>query len=93
MFTNYLMHSLILTTVIRACRLGLYGQIPRALQALFVIRFQPWFSPWWLERYRFGARKRICQSLTNWRLQPFRKAWSRPGGPRRATSRIYSIAT
>lgn len=45
MFTNYLMHSLILTTVIHACRLGLYGQIPRALQALFVIRFQPWFSP------------------------------------------------
>jgi uncharacterized protein len=76
-FTNYLMHSLILTTVFYGYGLGLYGQVPRAAQMLFVtavIGFQLWLSPWWLARYRFGPMEWIWRSLTYWRPQPFRTA-------------------
>jgi uncharacterized protein len=74
-FTNYLMHSLILTTVFYGYGFGLYGQVPRLQQmaiVVAVIGFQLWLSPWWLARFRFGPAEWLWRSLTYLRLQPMR---------------------
>jgi uncharacterized protein len=71
--TNYLMHSVILTTVFYGYGLGLYGEIPRFWQMGFVvavIALQLGLSPWWLARYRFGPVEWLWRSLTYWRRQP-----------------------
>ena len=75
--TNYLMHSVILTTVFYGYGLGLYGQIPRFWQMGFVIAvvaLQLYLSPWWLARYRFGPVEWLWRSITYWKLQPMRHA-------------------
>jgi uncharacterized protein len=71
--TNYLMHSVILTTVFYGFGIGLYGQIPRAAQMLFVVvvvGFQLLLSPWWLARYRFGPVEWLWRSLSYGQRQP-----------------------
>ena len=74
--TNYLMHSVILTTVFYGYGLGLYGEIPRFWQMSFVvavIALQLSLSPWWLARYRFGPIEWLWRSLTYWQRQPMRR--------------------
>ena len=74
--TNYLMHSVVLTTVFYGYGLGLYGTIPRIWQMLFVVAvvgFQLWFSPFWLRNYRFGPVECLWRSLTYWKRQPMRR--------------------
>jgi len=74
--TNYLMHSVILTTVFYGYGLGLYGSVPRFWQMGFVIAvisLQLMLSPWWLNRYRFGPVEWLSRSLTYWKRQPFRR--------------------
>ena len=76
-FTNYLLHSVILTTVFYGYGSGLYGQVPRFWQMGFVIAvigFQLWMSPLWLKYFRFGPAEWLWRSLTYWRLQPMRHA-------------------
>jgi uncharacterized protein len=76
-FTNYLMHSLILTTVFYGYGFGLYGQVPRWQQmgwVAAVVGFQLWLSPWWLARFRFGPAEWLWRSLTYWRRQPMKIA-------------------
>lgn len=73
--TNYLMHSVILTTVFYGYGLGLYGQVPRFWQMAFVaavLTLQLWLSPWWLRRYRFGPVEWLWRSVSYWRRQPMR---------------------
>lgn len=73
--TNYIMHSVILTTLFYGYAAGLYGQISRAPQMLIVIAivlFQVAFSTWWLSRYRFGPLEWLWRSLTYKELQPMR---------------------
>ena len=73
--TNYLAHSIILTTVFYGYGLGLYGSVPRAAQMLFVaavVALQLWWSPLWLARYRFGPAEWLWRSLTYWQKQPMR---------------------
>lgn len=75
--TNYLMHSVILTTVFYGYGLGLYGTVPRIWQMGFVVAvvgFQLWFSPIWLRNYRFGPVEWLWRSLTYWKRQPMRRA-------------------
>jgi len=74
--TNYLMHSVILTTVFYGYGFGLYGTIPRFWQMGFVVAvigLQLILSPWWLSRYRFGPVEWLWRSLTYWERQPFRQ--------------------
>ena len=74
--TNYLMHSVILTTVFYGYGLGLYGEIPRVWQMGFVVAvivLQLGTSPWWLARYRFGPVEWLWRSLTYWQRQPMRR--------------------
>jgi uncharacterized protein len=71
--SNYLMHSIILTTVFYGYGLGLYGSIPRFGQMGFVvavIALQLLLSPWWLARYRFGPVEWLWRSLTYWKWLP-----------------------
>jgi uncharacterized protein len=71
--SNYLMHSIILTTVFYGYGLGLYGSISRFGQMGFVvavIALQLLLSPWWLARYRFGPFEWLWRSLTYWQRQP-----------------------
>ena len=73
--SNYLAHSLILTTVFYGYGLGLYGEIPRLAQMGFVaavIGLQLLWSPWWLARFRFGPFEWLWRSLTYWQRQPMR---------------------
>ena len=74
--TNYLMHSVILTTAFYGYGLGLYGEIPRFWQMGFVvavIALQLGLSPWWLARYRFGPVEWLWRSLTYWQRLPMRR--------------------
>ena len=74
--TNYLMHSVILTTIFYGYGLGWYGEIPRLAQMAFVvvlIGLQLLISPVWLERYRFGPVEWLWRSLTYWKRQPMRR--------------------
>lgn len=70
--TNYLLHSVILTTVFYGYGLGLYGAVPRFQQMGFVvavIALQLVLSTWWLARYRFGPVEWLWRSLTYWKRQ------------------------
>lgn len=73
--SNYLAHSLILTTVFYGYGLGLYAEVPRFWQMLFVagvVGLQLIWSPWWLARFRFGPFEWLWRSLTYWQRQPMR---------------------
>ena len=75
--SNYLAHSIVLTTIFYGYGLGLYGHVPRLWQMAFVlglISLQLLWSPWWLARYRFGPVEWLWRSLTYWQRQPMRKA-------------------
>ena len=75
--TNYLMHTILLTTVFYGYGLGLYGHIERFPQMAFVaavLALQLWWSPLWLERFRFGPFEWLWRSLTYWRRQPMARA-------------------
>lgn len=72
-FTNYLMHSIILTTIFYGYGLNLFGQIPRLWQMAFVvavIALQLIVSPIWLRHFRFGPAEWLWRSLTYWQRQP-----------------------
>ena len=73
--SNYLMHSIVMTSIFYGYGLGLYGGISRSAQMLFVagmLAVQLLVSPWWLSRYRFGPAEWLWRSLTYGRLQPMR---------------------
>ncbi|MFQ5609648.1 MAG: DUF418 domain-containing protein [Woeseiaceae bacterium] len=75
--TNYLLHSVVMTTLFYGHGLGLYTEIPRMQQMVFVagmLLVQLIVSPWWLARYRFGPVEWLWRSLTYWRRQPFRSS-------------------
>lgn len=78
--TNYLLHSVVMTTIFYGYGFGLYGSVPRAAQMLFVagmLGVQLWASPWWLGRYRFGPVEWLWRSLTYARRQPMRRVAGR----------------
>ena len=75
-FTNYLMHSIVMTTVFYGYGLNLYTEIPRIGQMGFVVALvglQLLLSPWWLARFHFGPAEWLWRSLTYWRRQPMRR--------------------
>ncbi len=75
--TNYLLHTLIATTIFYGHGLGLFGSINRVGQIAIV--FTIWavqlvLSPLWLARFRFGPVEWAWRSLTYWQLQPLRRS-------------------
>jgi uncharacterized protein len=79
-FTNYLMHTIVCTTIFYGHGLGLYSEANRSLQMLVVLGiwvFQLAYSPVWLRHFRFGPFEWLWRSLTYMKLQPFRIATPR----------------
>jgi len=74
-FTNYLMHTVICTTLFYGHGFGLFGKVDRTVQFLIVIlifAFQMWLSPLWLKHFRFGPMEWLWRSLTYRKLQPMK---------------------
>lgn len=82
-FTNYILQTLICTTLFFGHGFGLYGSVERTGQILIVLAiwaFQLLLSPWWLARFRYGPLEWAWRSLSYGTRQPFRRA-PRPGPP------------
>jgi len=74
--TNYLMQSLVCTTVFYGYGLGYFEQLPRAWQPLFVFALfglQVALSHWWLARFRFGPMEWLWRAATYLQLPPMRR--------------------
>lgn len=73
--TNYIMHSVILTTIFYGYAGGYFGEVSRASQMLIVLviaLFQLYFSRWWLNNYAFGPLEWLWRSLSYKKLQTMR---------------------
>ncbi|TVQ59787.1 MAG: DUF418 domain-containing protein [Phycisphaerales bacterium] len=75
--TNYLMQTLICTTIFEGYAFGLWGSLSRV--ELLVVVVGVWivqliYSPIWLRRFRFGPMEWLWRSLTYMRPQPMRLA-------------------
>jgi uncharacterized protein len=75
-FSNYILTSLICTTVFEGYGVGLFGKLQR-YQLYGIVGFI-WLvilivSPFWLRRFRFGPLEWVWRSLTYWKKQPFRR--------------------
>lgn len=71
--TNYLLQTIIATTIFYGHGFGLFGDVERVGQLLITLgvwAFQLIFSQWWLSRFRFGFFEWIWRSLTYWKVQP-----------------------
>jgi uncharacterized protein len=78
-FTNYLLTSLICTTIFYGYGLGWFGQLSR--WQLYPVVFAVWalillWSKPWLSRFRFGPFEWIWRSLARGTLQPIRRTAS-----------------
>jgi uncharacterized protein len=73
--TNYLMHSLILSTLFYGYGFGQFGRISRGPQMLLVvaiIALQLSASRWWLRRFQYGPMEWVWRCLTYGQRQPLR---------------------
>lgn len=78
-FTNYLLHTIICTTIFYGHGFGLFGSVPRA--GLILVVFGVWMfqlivSPLWLCHFPFGPFEWVWRSLTYGARQPFLRAAS-----------------
>ena len=72
-FTNYLMQSVICTTIFYGHGLGHFGHFSRVEMLLTVIAVwiaQLIYSPLWLARFQYGPFEWLWRSLTYWKMQP-----------------------
>jgi uncharacterized protein len=73
--SNYLMHSLLCTTLFEGWGFGLFGKLDRT-QLLGVVAsiwlIQLAVSPLWLRYFRFGPMEWLWRSLTYWKRYPLR---------------------
>ena len=78
-FTNYLMTSIVMTTIFYGYGLALYGEVGRAALYLFVIGMWAamllWSKPW-LDRFHYGPLEWLWRSLSRFKPQPMRKQHS-----------------
>ncbi len=75
--TNYLMQTLIATTLFYGYGFNLFGTVDRVGLWLVVVSIwglQLWYSPRWLSSFRFGPAEWLWRSLTYWRIQPIRRS-------------------
>jgi uncharacterized protein len=73
--SNYLLQTLICTTLVYGYGFGLYGQVGAAagvLLTLAIYALQIPLSVWWLRHFRFGPVEWLWRSLTYGQRQPMR---------------------
>ncbi len=80
-FSNYLLQTLVCTTIFYGHGFGLYGSVERRWQALLTVAV--WalcvvFSVLWLRRFRFGPAEWAWRCLTYWELQPISRGAAAP---------------
>jgi uncharacterized protein len=81
--SNYLLQTIICTTIMYGHGFGLFGRVERWHQALIVIVIwiiQLAVSPVWLSHFRFGPAEWLWRTLTYWKPQPMRPAAGIPQG-------------
>jgi uncharacterized protein len=76
-FTNYLLQSVICSTLFYGYGFGLFGTLER--YQIYYVVLGCWIlhlvgSPLWLRHYRFGPAEWCWRSLTYWKRQPMRLA-------------------
>ena len=76
-FTNYLLQTVICTTIFYGHGFGFFGKVERLGQiltvlAVWIILLQ--ISTLWLGRFRFGPAEWLWRSLTYRKAQPMRRA-------------------
>ena len=75
--TNYLVQTVICTTIFYGHGFGLYGFMERKEQVLIVFAiwvFQMIVSPLWLNYFKYGPFEWLWRSLTYWHFQPIKRA-------------------
>jgi uncharacterized protein len=77
--TNYLLHSIICTTIFYGYGLGMFGQFNHLqgillTMAIFIMQIP--LSWYWLKTFRYGPMEWLWRSLTYGKLQPMSKAES-----------------
>jgi len=73
--TNYISHSIILSSIFYGYAGGMFGKIPRAEQMLIVVAIifcQVLLCKLWLKYYQFGPLEWLWRSMTYLKLQPLR---------------------
>jgi len=73
--SNYLLQSLICTTIFYSYGLALFGKVGPSLGLLLtmtIFLIQIPLSVWWLRRFQFGPVEWLWRSLTYWQRQPMR---------------------
>jgi uncharacterized protein len=73
--SNYLLQSLVCTTIFYSYGLALFGKVSPAIGLLLtlgIVFIQVPLSVWWLRRFQFGPIEWLWRSLTYWRRQPMR---------------------
>ena len=73
--SNYLLQTVLCTTLFYGHGLGLFGSVERTGQAAIVLAVwivQLIASSWWVKRFRYGPMEWVWRSLTYWQLQPIR---------------------
>jgi len=76
-FSNYILDTLICTSIFYGFGMGLFGKMNRVgqIEVVFTIwTFQLVVSPIWLRYFRFGPLEWLWRSLTYCKLQPFRQS-------------------
>ncbi len=74
--TNYLLQSIVGTSIFYGYGLGLWGEIGRSGQVAIVLAVfagQVAFSHWWLARYRFGPMEWLWRAGTYLQWPPMRR--------------------
>jgi uncharacterized protein len=75
-FTNYILHSVLCTTIFYGHGLGWFGYVERTGQLATVLGvwvLQLTVSPIWLRHYQFGPLEWLWRCLTYGRVQPIRR--------------------
>lgn len=75
-FTNYLMTSIVMTTIFYGYGLGLFGHVGRAEVYLFVTAMWAAMLGWsrpWLARFNHGPFEWVWRALARWELPQWRR--------------------
>lgn len=79
--TNYIVQSLVMTTIFYGYGFGLFGKLGilgGALLSLFLFVIQAIYSKWWLARFHFGPLELILRSGMYLKRQKFKREISQP---------------
>jgi uncharacterized protein len=75
-FSNYILDTVICTSIFYGFGLGVFGKVSRVQQIEIVLAIwivQLTISPTWLKYFQFGPLEWLWRSLTYWKRQEFRR--------------------